>query len=487
MADSRRAADRLVNRMQHVVEAQRRVIYFLSSLVVAFLATYFVSVQEGTLTTIQEYVLFILIFAVALWVTEAIPPFAVGLLIVGLLIFLLGNSDANQVGEANYINVETFAQTWSNSVIWLLLGGFFLAEGLKKTGLDKDLFKLSVSRVGDNPKHLLLGLMVVTAIASMVMSNTATTAMMIASIAPFVKSMGPEKNISKTLLIGVPAAAAIGGMGTIIGSPPNVIAVDAINNFLEANGDSSFQIGFLEWMIVGVPVALLLVLVFWQALLRKYPLTVDKVDLGLEKRTEPRSTIEIFRRRTVLGVLITTVFLWLTGNVTGIPAAAVSAIPIIVLPMVSIVTGDDVRELPWDTLMLVAGGLSLGIAISDSGLAALLVTKLEFLSFYHYLFMLIFALTTVFLSNIMSNTAAATILIPIAAIVPGVDPVAMAMIIGLSASCALFLPVSTPPNAIAFSTGYLKQVDFRLGGVLIGGLGPVLAIIWVVFLGIWLF
>lgn len=487
MSDSRRAAERLVNRMQHVVEAQRRVIFFLSSIVVAFLVTYFASLQEETLTQIQEYVLFILIFAVALWVTEAIPPFAVGLLIVGLLIFLLGSSDANQVGEANYINVQTFAQTWSNSVIWLLLGGFFLAEGLKKTGLDKDLFRLSVSHVGDNPKHLLLGIMLVTAIASMVMSNTATTAMMIASITPFILSTGAEKNISKTLLIGVPASAAIGGMGTIIGSPPNVIAVDAINNFLKTSGESSFQVGFLEWMIVGVPVALLLVVVFWQALLRKYPLTIEKVDLSLEKQSKSRSPMEKFRRQTVIGVLITTVILWLTGNITGIPAAAVSAIPIIVLPMVSIVTGDDVRELPWDTLMLVAGGLSLGIAISDSGLAALLVTKLEPLSFYHFLFMVIFAMTTVFLSNIMSNTAAATILIPIAAIVPGVEPISMTMIIGLSASCALFLPVSTPPNAIAFSTGFLKQADFRLGGVLIGGLGPILAILWVSFLGLWLF
>lgn len=486
MSDSRRAADRLVNRMQYVVEAQRRVIFFLASIVAAFLVTYFVSIQEGTLTQIQEYVLFILIFAVALWVTEAIPPFAVGLLIVGLLIFLLGNSDANQEGTTNYINVERFAQTWSNSVIWLLLGGFFLAEGLKKTGLDKDLFRISVSYVGDNPKHLLLGIMTVTAIASMVMSNTATTAMMIASITPFILATGPEKNISKTLLIGVPAAAAIGGMGTIIGSPPNVIAVDAINNFLESKETLDFQIGFLEWMIVGVPVVFVLILAFWKALLRRYPITVAKIDLSLEKQRISLSPMEKFRRQTVLGVLLTTVILWLTGNFTGIPAAAVSAIPIIVLPMVSIVTADDVRELPWDTLMLVAGGLSLGLAISDSGLAALLVAKLEPLSYYNYFFMLIFAMTTVFLSNIMSNTAAATILIPIAAIVPGVEPVSMAMIIGLSASCALFLPVSTPPNAIAFSTGFLKQADFRLGGVLVGALGPVAAIIWVLLLK-WMF
>ena len=490
MADSRRAAERLTNRMQDVVESQRRVIYFLSSLVLAFLATFFMAEQSAEITQVQQYVLFILIFAVSLWVTEAIPPFAVGLLIVGLLIFLLGRSGVNEPGDPNYIKVERFAQTWSNSVIWLLLGGFFLAEGLKKTGLDRALFKISVSYVGDNPRRLLLGLMMVTAIASMVMSNTATTAMMLASITPFIHQVGSTKNISKMLLIGIPAAAAIGGMGTIIGSPPNVIAVDAINNYLEGTGGSSFRVGFLEWMLVGVPVALLLVVVFWQALLRRYPLTVTKVNIQLEEtedQNDPLNPVHKFRRQTVLGVLVSTILLWLTGNFTGIPAAAVSAIPIIVLPMVSIVTADDVRELPWDTLMLVAGGLSLGLAISESGLARLMVSQLEALSFYQYLFMVVFALVTVFLSNIMSNTAAATILIPIAAIVPGVDPVSMSMIIGLCASCALFLPVSTPPNAIAFSTGFVDQKDFRLGGVLIGGLGPVVAIGWVLVLGLWLF
>ena len=484
MADSRRAAERLVNRMQHVVEAQQRVIYFLSSLILAFLVTYFITVNEAAFTQIQQYVLFILIFAVALWISEAIPPFAVGILIVGLLIFMLGQAGENQVGEPNYIDVSRFADTWSTSVIWLMLGGFFLAAGLKKTGLDKDLFRFSVAYTRDNPQWVLLSMMLVTAIASMVMSNTATTAMMIASITPFIERNGVKKNFSKVLLIGVPAAAAIGGMGTIIGSPPNVIAVDAINNYLETTGSTNIKIGFLEWMIVGVPVSLLLILIFWQILIRKFNIGKDKINLILENELENTTRIEKFQKQVVLGVLLFTVLLWLTGNIHGIPAAAVSGIPIIVLPMVSIVTGDDVRELPWDTLMLVAGGLSLGLAIGESGLAAFFVSKLAHLSFNHYVFVFLFAVVTVLFSNVMSNTATTTILIPIAAIIPGLEPVSIAFIIGLSASCALFLPVSTPPNAIAFSTGFVSQQDFRLGGTVIGLLGPILAIIWVSILGV---
>ena len=232
-------------------------------------------------------------------------------------------------------------------------------------------------------------------------------------------------------------------------------------------------------MILGVPVALLLILMFWYMLLRTYDIRTESVDLELEPGTQELNPIEKWQKKVVIGVLSVTVLLWLTGNWHGIPAAAVSAIPIICLPMVSIITGDDVRQLPWDTLMLVAGGLSLGLAIKESGLAEFFVSKLQHFSFNAYILMLLFAFATVLFSNIMSNTATATILIPIASILPGVDSVALAVVIGLSASCALFLPVSTPPNAIAFSTGYLKQSDFRLGGSLVGLIGPILAIIWV--------
>lgn len=360
-------------------------------------------------------------------------------------------------------------------------GWLFFSRSTKKTGLDRDLFKLSMSKAGNKAKYVLLAIMGTTAVASMVMSNTATTAMMIASIMPFVKQMGKENQLSKAMLIGIPAAAAIGGMGTIIGSPPNAIAVDAINSLVRRSSNHT-TIGFLEWMVLGVPIAVVLIFIFWLILSKKYNIKDQKVDLSFIQKNQLTSPEDKFQKNFVQVVLVVTVLLWLTGRWHGIPAAAVSGIPIILLPMVSIVTGDDVRQLPWDTLMLVAGGLSLGIAIQESGLAAFFVTKLSRFTFNEYAFMFVFAFATVILSNVMSNTATATILIPVASILPGVDPIALAMVIGISASCAVFLPVSTPPNAIAFSTGLLKQPDFRLGGFSIGIIGPVLAIIWVVFL-----
>ncbi|MCP4123256.1 MAG: DASS family sodium-coupled anion symporter [Bacteroidetes bacterium] len=472
MADSRRASVRHL-RMERVVETQQRIIYFLLSILVALGLTWFLG--EPDFTAPMNYVMFLLFFSIGLWISEAIPPFAVGIMIVGFLVFALGREDMS----ADHIQVEKFVNTWSNSVIWLLLGGFFLAEGMKKTGLDKDVFRLSVLKYDNKPRAILLRIMLATAVASMVMSNTATTAMMIASMMPLLAGLDNDSPFAKSLLIGIPSAAAIGGMGTIIGSPPNAIAVDTINRM----DNLPFQIGFLEWMAFGVPIAIILTLAFWGVLIKRFVPKMDTLDLSALKVEQEVNPVELrelkLRKRIVLVVLGLTILLWLTEKVHHIPAAAVSGIPIIALTMVSIVSGDDVRKLPWDTLMLVAGGLSLGLAIEETGLAAHFVEKLGEVQMGYWFLVIVFAMATVIFSNIMSNTATATILIPMAALWGGPNPLVLPMVIGLCASCALFLPVSTPPNAIAFSTGRIKQVDFRLGGLFVGLTGPALIILWV--------
>jgi len=254
MADSRRASSRYTQKMQRTVDNQKNIITFLLSIIIAFGSMYLL--KDSSFTTPQSYVLFLLFFSVLLWVTEAIPPFAVGLFIIGFLLFTLGNPTVNSPESADYIDYTIFINTWSDSVIWLLLGGFFLAEGMKKSKLDVELFRIAVGGFGTKPKYVLLGLMGATAIGSMVMSNTATTAMMIASVSPLLLKLNEGDKFHKALLVGIPAAASIGGMGTIIGSPPNAIAVDAINN----SDLFDFNIGFLEWMIVGIPIALSLTL-----------------------------------------------------------------------------------------------------------------------------------------------------------------------------------------------------------------------------------
>lgn len=480
MADSRRASGLQLRRMKRIVENQTRAIYFLSSILLALLFTYIL--REPDFTTPQVYVLFLLFFAIFLWVSEAIPPFAVGIMIVGFLVFFLGNPVVN--ADEN-IEVIAFVHTWSDSVIWLLLGGFFLAEGMKKTSLDQELFKLSSGQFKSSGQSFLLGQMLATAIASMFISNTATTAMMFAAMMPLLKQESGDRNLAKALTLGIPGAAAIGGMGTIIGSPTNAIAADLINNL----PNLQYEIGFLEWIYFGLPVAIVLILLFWMALLRKFPPMGGPVNTDGLFQEEDKEGVENYspreddlRRRIVLIILGATVLLWLTDKLHPIPVAAVSGIPIIGLTMLGIITNEDVRKLPWDTLMLVAGGLSLGLAIQETGLSQQFVEAIQDFNANTLLLIIIFAFSSVFFSNIMSNTATVTIMVPAAILLPGVDPVVLALVIGLCASCALFLPVSTPPNAIAYSTGLIRQADFRLGGLLIGLGGPVLIVFWVLLL-----
>ncbi len=476
MADSRRASSLKMKEMRKKVENQTRVIQFMGCILASLLFTHLI--RDESFEAHQIYVLFLLFFSIGLWITEAIPPFAVGIMIVGYLVFFLGQPE---VVELSHIQVEAFVNKWSDSVIWLLLGGFFLAEGMKKTGLDLDVFKITASRFSDHPKRLLLALMMGTALASMVMSNTATTAMMLAAITPLITQIGEESNFSKTVLLGIPAAASIGGMGTIIGSPPNAIAVEAINRIK----DLPFKVGFLEWMIVGAPVAIILTALFWYVLQRKFHIKDTSIDISTilssannGEDDEVLINEKIRQKKIVLAVMVTTIFLWLTDGLHPIPMAAVSGIPIIALTMLNIIDGDDVRQLPWDTLMLVAGGLSLGLALQETGLAEFFISKLQHVSLPQIFMISIFAIITVLSSNIMSNTAAAAILIPAAGIWGDINPILLPVIIGLSASCALFLPVSTPPNAIAYSTGMVKPKEFQLGGIFVGITGPILIILW---------
>lgn len=474
MADSRTASMRYLKKFQHVVDIQQRIIYFLLSIIFAFVLTYWINSPD--LDQAQIYVLFLLFLSIGLWVTEAVPPFAVGLLIFGFLVFALGGYYAEIDPDNASIYVAKYVQTWSNSVIWLMLGGFVMAEAMQKVGLDKTLFKMTISKFGSKPRNVLLGIMLVTAVFSMIMSNTATTAMMIAAVIPFINTLEKNAPFSKALLIGIPAAASLGGMGTIIGSPPNAIAVDAMSNH-------GVQFGFLEWMMIGFPVAVILVLLFWVFLINKFVPKVSTIDLGfledLDGDNGNNSRIFKIKRKIVLSVLLLTLVLWLTGNIHGIPASAVSLLPIMLLTLLGIVSGNDVRKLPWDTLMLVAGGLSLGLAIQETGVAEYYVGLISNYDLNLYALMAVFSLLTVILSNFMSNTATTTILIPIAIILVSSNQVILPLVIGLSASAALFLPISTPPNAIAFSSGKLDQKDFRAGGLYAGILAPVVIIIMV--------
>jgi sodium-dependent dicarboxylate transporter 2/3/5 len=448
----------------------RRGLKFLGSLVAALLAIWLVA--EPSFDRAQVAVLFLLAFSVGLWITEAVPPFSVGLFIIGYLAFALGSPLFTDDPQ----DIRIYANTFSSSVVWLMMGGFFLAKAMTRTKLDEDVIRLTLKMCGDHPRRVLFGLMMITMVFSMLISNTATTAMVVAALTPLLARLGKGSPVAKGLILGIPIAATTGGMATILGSPPNAIAVGA----LAARGES---IGFLDWVAYGLPLALFLTLLAWRILVRTYMKDAPRV--AVEAPPGAGDLPPDFRRQrlTVLVILAVTLALWLTGPLHGLGATAVSVIPLVLLPMTGILRGEDVRSIGWDTLLLVAGGLALGAALEQTGLLDLYAGRIASLGVPPLAFYALLAYATMLLSNVMSNTATSAIFIPLGMSILPANPVEVCLVIGLSASTALFLPVSTPPNAIAYSTGLIEQRDFRLGGMLVGVLGPALIIAWVLAVG----
>ncbi len=410
-------------------------------------------------------------FAIGLWVTEAIPPFAVSLFIIAYLVFTLGNPNLNSAPE----KIDRYVNTFSSSIIWLLLGGFFMATAMTKTKLDQQLLRATLKLSGTKPRNILIAVMFTTMIASMLMSNTATAAMVVAAVMPLVTSIG-KSGFSKALLLGVSIAATVGGMGTIIGTPPNAIAAGILEN-------SGYKIDFLSWMKYGMPVATALTAISCFVLLKVFVKKAAPVSFDFMNKQTNETTKETgIQRKIVIAVIIVTVLFWLTTSVHGITVASISAIPIVVLTLTGVLDNADIKKLPWDTLLLVAGGLSLGEALQSTGIMDHYANQLRTLDVPTTAFIFILSYATMIFSNIMSNSATATVLIPLGmAILIGFES-QVALAIGLATSTALFLPVSTPPNAIVYSTGMLEQKDFRIGGALIAILGPLLAVLWVLFL-----
>jgi sodium-dependent dicarboxylate transporter 2/3/5 len=410
--------------------------------------------------------LFLLIIAGGLWITEAIPPFAVSILVIGFAIYFVDDGHWYIISE----EWQKYLGTWSSPIIWILLGGFFLAMGAQITQFDRRFSKVILTKFGTNPNNLLLGCMLTTGVLSMFMSNTATTSMMIAIIIPIINKLDPQEPFVKSLFLGVAASATLGGMGTVIGSPPNAIALGIIQH-------AGYNFNFSSWMLYGIPTALSMIVFCWLFLTRFHKSTL--VSISMEESRDPGlyPNRNSFRNRALVVITFCiTIGLWVTSSLHGIPVAVVSFIPILTLTVGGVVYGEDLKLLPWDTLVLVAGGLTLGLVIQDSGLDTYLANKIPVFTNI-YVMAAVLALVTSIFSNIMSNTAAASILIPLGVTLLPDYPLGVALIIALSASTALFLPISTPPNAIAYSYGILRQADFRPLGIAVGILGPLLILL----------
>ncbi len=455
------------------ISSRRRIAIFVICLVVSLaIPLLFPAARE--LDPAARRAFFILLFAASLWVTEAVPAFAVGFLVIALQIALLGKPGG--VFAETSKDWEQFVTVIGHPLVWLFFGGFVLAAGMARTGLDRRLAAALLGRLGDSPSAVLLGVMGITFSLSMFMSNTATTAMILAMLAPLLATLPEEDRFSAGLLLGIAVAANLGGMGSLIGTPPNAIAVGALDDLGPGQ-----QINFLQWMMVGLPPALALLAGSWLLIVRLYCRGAPRIHLpGLESGSAEAETSPAppWERLTVALTLFATVGLWLTSQWHGLPTAVVSFLPIVALTTTGILGAHDIRTLNYDVLFLIAGGLALGQMVTDTGLSAWIVESIPVEGLGVIAIALLMAYVTVVLSNFMSNTAAANILIPLGVtMAAGFEP-AIAVPIALAASSAMCLPIATPPNALAFATGRCRTRDFIRMGLIVGAVAPAVAVLW---------
>lgn len=370
------------------------------------------------------------------------------------------------------VSYTVFFGTLANPIIILFLGGFMLAAAAVRYNLDKNLTNVLLKPFGDKPVYIVLGLMLVTAALSAFMSNTATTAMMMTVAIPIAAQVAKEDKFRIMLALSIPVAANIGGMATPIGTPPNAIVIAALNQ-------QGLGIAFGTWMTLMVPLALLLLFLAWISMRKLFTPTVERFRLELQSSFDKSGKAIL-----LYAIFAVTVLLWVTEAQHGIPSGMVAFLPIAGLTVTSVLGRDDIRSLPWEVLWLVAGGIALGISMENTGLAVWLVSSISWEMFPQILLLLVFAAVALMLSNFLSNTVTATLLIPLAISMgtsgltgEGFSLIITSLVIGAACNMAMLLPISTPPNAIAMSTGFIKTGDMVKVGLVVGFVGLVAGLV----------
>lgn len=439
------------------------------------------------LTVVQQRIIAIFAFATLMWVMEVVPSWATSVAIIGMMLLFTSDSgikwmcNPEKVGEL--LSYKGIMACFADPVIMLFIGGFILAIAATKTGLDAQLAKVLLKPFGRKSDNVLLGFLLITGLFSMFVSNTATAAMMLTFLTPVFKQLPPEGKGRIAMALSIPVAANLGGMGTPIGTPPNTIALKYLNDPEGLN----MGLGFGEWMMFMLPLVIVLLFISWYILKTLFPFSQKTVELkiegGMKKNTQTYIVIVTF---------IVTVLLWLTDKLTGINSYTVALIPFVVFALTGIITKYDLEEINWSVIWMVAGGFALGYGLNASGLAANAVKSIPFGEFSPVLILLLSGIICYALSNFISNSATAALLMPILAFVCGAMGDKLAAIggtptiligIAIAASSAMVLPISTPPNALAYATNLVKQNDMAKIGLIIGIISMVFGYTVLYFIG----
>ena len=413
------------------------------------------------------------------WATEAIPIPVTSLLPLVLFPIMV---DGAAVGDV--------ASSYGSDTIFLFMGGFMLALAMQKWNLHKRIALTIVSKVGSNTVGLVGGFMIATGFITMWVSNTATAVMMlpvglsvIALIAQF-RGGRTDANFATALMLGIAYSSSIGSVATLIGTPPNVLMVGYL-------ATQDIHIGFGQWMMAGVPLAVVFMFIAWFVLTRVFRPKVKRVEGAQELIREELGKMGPMSRgeKLVLAVFAFAALSWIfvpmladmgavanaapwLGNVSDAGIAMTVAVLLFVLPVdrrTPLMEWDTAVKLPWGVLLLFGGGLAISAQFTDSGLSMWVGNQVSFLSGVPtWLLILVVAAVVLFLTELTSNTATAATFLPImggVAMGMEIDQLALVVPVALAATMAFMLPVATPPNAIAFGSGFVKIGEMIKGGL----------------------
>ncbi|MGO2585898.1 MAG: SLC13 family permease [Brachybacterium tyrofermentans] len=458
------------------------------------------------------------------WMTEALPIPATAL--VPLVVFPVLNGD---------VGFDDVGASYGNNIIFLFMGGFILALAMQRWNLHKRIALAIVGMIGTSPSLLVLGFMVATGFVSMWVSNTATAVMMLPigvsvlllvnklrledaaakgeepgeGVDPDPTSDGPSKavrsNFGVSLMLGIAYAASIGSLATIIGTPPNALLAAHMSQ------DFGITLGFGRWMIVGAPIAIVFMIIAWLLLTKVlFKPEITEIPGGKELiRSERRNLGRIGSGEVrVLAIFVLAALSWVfvpllwdlvlgaEPPISDAGIAMVVALLLFVLPAgaargVRLLDWEAAVKLPWGVLLLFGGGLALSAQFSSSGLTEWIGQVTELIGGLPVvLVVMVAAAGVLFLTELTSNTATAATFLPVATAVAvgiGIDPMLLAIPVAIAATCAFMLPVATPPNAIAYGSGYVQIPQMAKAGLWLNLIGIVLITVTTMTLAVWVF
>ena len=439
------------------------------------------------LTVIQQRMIAIFVFAALMWILEGVPAWVTSVLIIVVMLFTVSDSAIATLIDPQYYSgvdvekvtikgVDTIQMTglipykdiiaaFADPVVMLFMGGFILALVASKSGVDVTLARYMLKPFGTNAKVVLLGFMLVTAVFSMFVSNTATAAMMLTFLAPVFRSLPENERGRVALALAIPIGCNIGGIATPIGTPPNGIALGALK-------DSGVDISFLDWVVMMTPLMLVILVIAWLLLTRMYKFNSKNIEFNIVGGAQKG-----WRTNAIYVIMVITIALWCGEKIFGINSYVVALFPVGAFTALGIVDSEDIKHIDWAVLWMVAGGFALGTGMKQSGLAKAMVDSIPFDTFPVLIVLVGAGLLCWTLSTFISNSASSALLVPILITVgegmkdqlAGIGGVTTLVVsVALCASFAMALPISTPPNAIAYSTGLVNTKQMAKVGLIMG-------------------